>query len=66
MDTRTQQQKLNHACKEASGDGVGFVAVICQNALVVVRRDEEFARSTEHNFATVEDAIAYLHDYAQG
>lgn len=53
------QQTLNQLCKRASGNGVGFVAVLNHDGTVTIRRDEEYARSTRWTLSAGR-AITYL------
>ena len=56
----TSQEKLNKACKDASGDGVGWIGVIEKDGSVTLRRDEEYAQSHESHYATLDTALAHL------
>lgn len=56
------QEKLNELCDAASGGGVGFVGRVDKSGAIFVRRDEEYARSTEHLFESDEEAVAYLEE----
>jgi hypothetical protein len=60
MNREQVQKELNEAAKSASGGGVGFVAAVRNDGSVVVRRDEEFANSTEIEFQDVHEALGFL------
>lgn len=65
-NTHKAQEELNLAAKSASFDGVGFVAVICSDGSVSVRRDEIYAPSRKIKFTSVEKAIGFLRSEAAG
>ena len=64
----TNQEKLNKACKNASGDGVGWIGVIdekdgsvtLRGVFLIKKRDEEYALSHDAHYATLDIALAYL------
>jgi len=50
------KKRLKDLCAAASGGGVGFVAKINNDGSITIRRDEEFARSTERTMGEAEAA----------
>ena len=56
------KKKLGELCTAASGEGVGFVAVINPDGTITIRRDEEHARSVERTLSE-EDALIYLSSF---
>ena len=63
--TRNSQAKLTAACRRASGHGVGFQGVVNHNRTITLRRDEEYARSTEHTYATLDEALTVLAEHEE-
>ena len=55
-----QQQQLNTACRAASGDGVGFQGAVAADGTVAIRRDEEYAPSTDLRFESLDEAVDFL------
>lgn len=55
-----QQDKLDAACKAASGEGVGYFGHVGDGGSITLRRDEEFSVSHVTEFDSLGDALEFL------